>query len=332
MFKRQKINSDEYLKFINLISEVIKNNENKDELEDVIKELKNVTIHAESILDVMRSTPKAFSMVKYNDLLKINSEMKWNLPRDLYEINDYEPQLIKIPINILETIKDGIQGSTDTIGILSQLDNEAKKKRYIDAFIDPCLRFFKGELINDIEGIVDSNIFRGRIEYILKAFSDVIIVIIEAKKDIEFQSSYGQIIAELYNAWCYNNEKELPVYGILTTASSWRWWKYDGKTFSASLQTTELRRLDKKSIPIIASKIYSIVIEAWVECCKIYFRKNKINDSKIPNFEKLKEEIWNAKTNEESDIAFNNFKTNINKLKKILDHEEYNWDIDFEYI
>ena len=47
---------------------------------------------------------------------------------------------------------------------------------------------FQGEI--DMEGYV-----QGRIEYILKAFSEII----EAKKDIEYQSNYGQIISELYN-------------------------------------------------------------------------------------------------------------------------------------
>ena len=53
---------------------------------------------------------------------------------------------------------------------------------------------------------------------ILKAFS--------AKKDIEYQSNYGQIISELYNSHLYNRSEN--VYGILTTGEN------GGTTFHAS--------------------------------------------------------------------------------------------------
>lgn len=75
---------------------------------------------------------------------------------------------------------------------------------------------FQGEI--DMEGYVNNVNFQGRI---LKAFSGIIIVIIEAKKDIEYQSNYGQIISELYN---------------------WQWWKYNGTTFHASTKFIELRK------------------------------------------------------------------------------------------
>lgn len=71
---------------------------------------------------------------------------------------------------------------------------------------------FQGEM----EGYV-----QGRIEYILKAFSEIIIVIIEA--NIEYQSNYGQIISELYNSYLYNKSIGVNienVYGILTTGEN----------------------------------------------------------------------------------------------------------------
>ena len=56
------------------------------------------------------------------------------------------------------------------IGVLSLTNNEAKRKPFIDIFINSCVNMFQGEIINDMEGCLTS----GRIKYILKSFSDVI--------------------------------------------------------------------------------------------------------------------------------------------------------------
>jgi Oligopeptidase F len=322
MSKRGRTDSEKYLKFIASLSDVLQNDPHRtpEEMEEIVTELRNFAKQAESILSQMMNAPRAFSIVKYNDLYRMNDIMQWNLPKDLFELPEYEPDVIRVPIKMLEVIKNQIQMNTYTIGVLSELNNESKKKKFIDAFVDPCIQLFKGEITNDIEGALDSITFSGRIEYILKAFSETIIVIIEAKKDIEYQSNYGQIMAQLHNAWCHNDREDLPVYGILTTGSDWRWWKYDGKTFSTSPQTTNLRRVDKKSIPFIASKLYSIVIESWVRCCE---------DN---TFELAKNAIWNAKTDEEACKAFDQFKREIDALRLKHHREEYEWSLDPNYI
>jgi hypothetical protein len=328
MSKRGRVESNEYSKFIECISNIIvKNSDNTSEdLEMMLNELQRLTNDAENVLELMKNKPRAFSTIKYNDLYNMNNVMHWNLPKDLFDLDEYEPQLIRIPMRILNTLKEQVETTSYTIGVVSQLDNEAKKKKFIDVFVDPCIQLFKGEIINDIEANLDSTAFKGHIEYILKAFSEIIIVIIEAKKDIEYQSSYGQIMAELYNAWIHNNKQDHPVYGVLTTGSDWRWWKYDGKMFSTSRDSTQLRRRNPKSIPIVASKVYSIVIESWIKSCELYLPE------KIDQWQKIKDSIWNAKTDEEACHAFHSFKQHIDVLRHELNREEYTWNIDPNYM
>ena len=111
---------------------------------------------------------------------------------------------------MLELIKEELQTKIQTIGS----STKAKRKPFIDTFVNSCINMFQGEI--DMEEYV-----QGRIEYILKTFSEIIIVIIEAKKDIEYH--YGQIISELYNSHLYNKSIGVNienVYGILTTGGN----------------------------------------------------------------------------------------------------------------
>ncbi|RCH81462.1 hypothetical protein CU098_006143, partial [Rhizopus stolonifer] len=165
-----------------------------EEIESMIKELLYTVDNAQTILDVMKNKPKAFSTIKYNDLVKMNDTMNWKLPEDLFDINIFNPKLIRIPDSILKNISKELSIKTNTI--------------------ESCINIFKGEITNDIESYIN----------------DVRFQVIEAKKDIEYQSNYGQIISELYNSYCYNNNLNLStenVYGILTTGINWQWWKYD---------------------------------------------------------------------------------------------------------
>ena len=96
----------------------------------------------------------------------------------------FQISILKVPDYMLELIKEELQTKIQTIGSISS--TEAKRKPFIDTFVNSCINMFQGEI--DMEGYV-----QGRI---LKAFS--------AKKDIEYQSNYGQIISELYNSHLYN--------------------------------------------------------------------------------------------------------------------------------
>lgn len=337
---KRRINNTPFENFINNITNVLqKNTETNEytaeEIENMIKELLYTVDNAQTILDVMKNKPKAFSTIKYNDLVKMNDTMNWKLPEDLFDINIFNPKLIRIPDSILKNISNELSIKTNTIGILSKTENEDKRKKFIDIFIESCINIFKGEITNDIESYINDLRFQGKIEYILKSFSEIIIVVIEAKKDIEYQSNYGQIISELYNSYCYNNNLNLStenVYGILTTGINWQWWKYDGKEFYAS-ESIQLIRRNKKSLPIIASYIYSIVIDAWIQSCKIYFNKYKnINNKWMDIFNNSKNIIFNANSNEEAEKAFKEFNNNIDNFRKELGHSDYIWDYDLNYI
>jgi hypothetical protein len=49
------------------------------------------------MLRIYLNKPRAFSSIQYNDLVKMNSAMKWKLPKDLHDIPNFDPQLIKVP-------------------------------------------------------------------------------------------------------------------------------------------------------------------------------------------------------------------------------------------
>lgn len=208
----------------------------------------------------------------------------------------FQISILKVPDYMLELIKEELQTKIQTIGSISS--TKAKRKPFIDTFVK-CINMFQGEITNDMEGYVNNVNFQGRIEYILKAFSEIIIVIIEAKKDIEYQSNYGQIISELYNSYLYNKSIGVNienVYGILTTGENWQWWKYNGTTFHASTKFIELRKQNHKSLPIVTSLVYSIIINAWIESCKIYLKDDH------EEFDQCKDEIFKAKTNSEKHL------------------------------
>lgn len=96
-----KINSSQ---FSDLITNVLENRDNSDETLSMIAELKDIIENAENILDVMKNKPRAF--FQYNDLVKMNSAMKWKLPKDLHDIPNFDPQIIKVPDYMLELIKE----------------------------------------------------------------------------------------------------------------------------------------------------------------------------------------------------------------------------------
>jgi hypothetical protein len=323
---KRKIESSEFADFIVNVSSTL---ERYQDNETLITELRSCVENAETILDFLKNKPKAFSSIQYNDLVGMNDAMKWKLPKDLHDIPDFTPQLIRVPEYVFELIKSELETKTQTIGILSTTNNEAKRKPFIDTFINSCINMFQGEITNDMEGYISSSKFQGRIEYILKSFSDVIMVVIEAKKDIEYQANYGQIIAELYGSYCYNKTTGRPVgdvYGILTTGENWQWWKYDGKSFYASAQFYELRKQNPRSLPTITSYVYSLIINAWIETCKINLSgyNERFNDCKTA--------IFQAKNNDNALEAFDKLKKIIHEVKDELGHSDEEWNYETDYM
>lgn len=324
MSTKRKLGSSEFANFIAGISSILESSED----ESLIVELRDRVEKAQTILDLMKNKPRALSSIEYNDFVKMNNSMHWNLPKDLHRIPDFRPQLIKVPNYILELIKNELQTKTQTIGVLSATNNEEKRKPFIDTFVYSCVNMFQGEITNDMEGYMTNPKFQGRIEYILKAFSEIIIVILEAKKDIEYQANYGQVMAELYSSYWYNQSMGYiteNVYGILTTGENWQWWKYDGKTFYASKEFIKLRNDNPKSLPLVTSFVYSIIITAWTEACKTYLKDHDA-------VEKAKDQIFSARTNGESVEAFNNLKFVINDIKEQLGHSDDEWNYETDYM
>ena len=324
--------------FLNEIIELLENNSITDDnnekeslLEDLIEKIKNY----KDISSIINDKPIAFSKIQYKHLYEIKEKIGWDIPRDLHDLKFFNISPIILPKNMINDCLKEINEKIYYIGIISDLDNEAKKKYFIDIFVDKCISFFKGEIINDIEGYISNALYNGRIEYILKSFTNTIIVIIEAKKDIEYQQNYGQIMTELYAVYETNKKQNNfidKVYGVLTTSESWIWWCYDGKTYFVSQEPTILRRNNPKSIPIVLSTLFNIIYIGWKSVIKKYINQ-KINDElKNQLLEELKESenLLNNKNIKAFDIIeniINVINSNNSEFKDI-----FLWEVDYNYL
>jgi hypothetical protein len=332
---KRKFNDD----FLNEIINLLENNritEDQDEKESLLDDLiERINIYKD-ISSIINDKPIAFSKIQYKHLYEIKDKMGWNIPKDLHDLNPFNISPVIIPKNMINDCLKEINEKIYYIGIISDLDNEAKKKCFIDIFVDKCISFFKGEIINDVEGYINNALYNGRIEYILKSFTNNIIVIIEAKKDIEYQQNYGQIMTELYAIYETNKNKNNfidKVYGVLTTSETWIWWCYDGKTFSVSPEPTILRRNNPKSIPIVLSTLFNIIYIGWKSVIEKYIKQQiKNNDLKNKLLEELKESeiLLNNKNIKAFNIIeniINIINSNNNTFKDII-----LWEVDYNYL
>lgn len=261
-----------------------------------------------------------FSKIKYKDIFEINNKTNFMLPRDLFDIKKYIPDIIRIPNYLLDSINNELRTKTKSIGLMSTIEKENKKK-LIDIFIYQCLNIFQGEIIDIIEK--NNNVKKNK--YIITSNEKIIVIIIISEKDIEYQNNYGQIIILLYFSYLHNNYNN-NVYGIVTSGNNWQWWKYDGKQFYNSDEMTQLRKNNPKSLSILISYIYSLIIEAWTDSFKYNYKfKYLIDEVNI-----YKTNIYKSKTNEESIKAFNKLKNIISEIKKT--NKEYNWNYDINYL
>jgi len=131
----------------------------------------------------------SFLHITYEDLRKI-----WKLPKDLSDLPEFKTKECIVPKNIVSNIVKQINTVLYVNGPLPNATNETVRKRYIDAFVDPIFSLFEGQLINEAESRLESLISRGRVEYVIKAFLQTIIIIIEAKHFIDKPKNYGQIM------------------------------------------------------------------------------------------------------------------------------------------
>jgi hypothetical protein len=343
MSKKIKINNRSKRKFndnfLNEIINLLENNsitDNPNEKDSLLEDLiEKINIY-KNISSIVNDKPMAFSKIQYKHLYEIKDKIGWDIPKDLHDLNSFNISPIILPKNMINDCLKEINEKIYYIGIISDLDNEAKKKHFIDIFVDKCIGFFKGEIINDVEGYISNTLYNGRIEYILKSFTNTIIVIIEAKKDIEYQQNYGQIMTELYAVYETNKNKNNfvdKVYGVLTTSESWLWWCYDGKTFFVSQEPTQLRRNNPKSIPIVLSTLFNIIYIGWKSVVEKYINQ-QINNDVLKNklLEELKESgiLLNNKDIKAFDIIeniINIINSNDNELKDII-----LWNVDYDYL
>lgn len=323
---------DIYKFIVKIMFLLLKDNKISDEdYKNIVSDTKKKIKNKSSVFKFLINNSIIFCKIKYNNILRICNEINIELPRDLHDIDNFCPNIIRVPNYILENINNELITKTKSIGILSSIDNKENKKIFINTFIYSCINMFQGEVIDEMEKYYNININ----EYFLTSYSRITIVILISDKDIEYQYNYGKIIVLLYISYLYNNNNNVTInniYGIVTSGSNWQWFKYDGKKIYASNKITELRKRNPKSLPIIISYIYSILIDSWIESFNLNFGKY-INNKHYSLIEKInicKIDIYNSKNNDESVKAFDKLKNIISEIKSI-NGEKY-WDYDINYL
>ncbi|CAO3634924.1 unnamed protein product [Cunninghamella echinulata] len=201
-----------------------------------------------------------------------------NLPRDLFDLENYEPLKLRVPFDIIENIK--VQLKTTFMFIVNDLEKTTKTRQ------------------------LDNYILNGFFGYILKAFSDTILVIIIVKNEHGYQLNYGQMMMKLFKAWDNNTNIKSPVYGIVTSGIDWRWWKFDGDHFSTIIVSIQLNRTIYSSIPTITCKIYAIIIDSWLN----YSLPIPLDIKTL-----LTNQLWSGKNNSDAIKAFEHLKVHILK-------------------
>ena len=225
---------------------------------------------APEVFSVLKSQyENSFSQTTYEDLRKV-----WRLPKDLSDLLEFKAKELLVPKQVISDIVRQINKVLYVNGPLANAPNETVRKRYIDAFVDPIFSLFEGQVINEAESKLESLVSKGRVEYVFKAFSQTILVIIEAKHLIDKPKSYGQIMVELHASDYMNRINNLKidaVRGCLTTGEYWWWWEYTGDNmqFRVSKELTCLSRDKPFSIKQIAGVLYWMALDGWCKACKI---------------------------------------------------------------
>jgi len=309
---------DLFLRIKGIISLSDKDNDSK---ADMIEELEEVVMKAESIIDVLAVRPSAFSEIKYKHM---KDKFGFDVPDDTDDLPEWNPPFALPPKKWLQDISERLRLKSIVVGPHTTVSNESQTKFFIDPFVDTLLLSLKGTVVNAAEEKISSrgSQFSGQIEYILRAFKECIIVIIEAKKNVVESNNYGQIMVQLHAIYRYNevdNKKPLSaVYGVLSDSRNWRWWKYDGKTFMVS-KRSELKRADKTSVGYIAGTLYAIIINAYIESYRVTHK----GDTLFREFDL----IIAARNNEEAEDAISSLINNI-PMEDISKGQA--WEIDYD--
>lgn len=309
MSNKTEVAKNDLIQYINnLRKSVIVNHNNYQGYLDWEELSKNIEI----LVSTIEKNTKTLSSIDYNYIYNYFNENK-NLnilvPYSLKNISILYIKTITLTKDLVKSIISDLNNVTLSIGLISQSNNESKRKHFIDAIITNCVALFLSSIYNDSESSINYSNFTGRVEYVLKTVRDnIILVVIEAKQDIEYIKNYGQIMSELYCSYNINilKDKKLDyIYGILTTGESWQLWKFDGNQYYCTSRNSLLFLDDDRSIPILVSNILSIILESWSNYINKYQNVDKIV------FNNIIQNIFIEK-----DI--NNQTNNINELKKFI--------------
>jgi hypothetical protein len=318
--KKRVVRPEEFDSFLSNLRNTLQKfgDDEYDNVNEIIEELSMIIDGGKDIITILKNKPTAFSSIAYKDL---RLKYGFSLPEDYEDLEDYKPIIVIPPFEWLNEIRDHLKRVSLTVGVLTSVSNETQKKFFIDAFINTLLDKFEGTIINAAEETVTSNPkFSGKIEYIFKAFRECIIVIVEAKYSVTEAKDFGQIMVELFSIYQYNisiGKKMDCVYGILTDAVNWTWWKYDGKRFFYSHSAIRLTTRDKLSIPKIASVLYGMLISGFKDAYKMTYEKDIDEEYKV---------ITSAKNNNDAINGMNQLKKKLSGIYKGQD-----WSIDPEY-
>lgn len=308
-------------------------------------------------LQLLSGALKSFSNITYEDV-----STYFDLPVDYNDIDEYNITQAKLPKQIYEKIINDLNETENTFRPIGISRIEDQRKKFIDVIIKNIITYWHGDIASDTELKLNAPKSHGEVEYVIRAFQIICIMILEAKVNVDTAKNVAQALIELYAADYENliNQYRInPITGALSNAEKWYFFEYNGitNTFKMSKEY-KLSKKDIKSTIILINIIYSMMLDAWIKINNIIketyeinkdlviniFGKKYIEDEKTLEIKldkrlklsiEAREIAINSKNNEDAENALNKLKESIklipdkfqnNSLWKLdlTDNEIYN--------
>ncbi|KAF8310918.1 uncharacterized protein EI90DRAFT_2870327, partial [Cantharellus anzutake] len=179
-----------------------------------------------------KSLDVSFSGVKYNEIALFVGLDPF---RFLKDIETFELHRSRIPTNLLRSIVEDMDIMLKQYGPLSAHETEEATSRFLSPIFHRLIAEFSFTFRSFPESILEGRAtMKGRIEYYLRAFGSVSVLIIQLKlkigNDKERLDAIAQVIAEC-DACDWKNSTEgffVPVFGILWDGTYFQFFKFVG--------------------------------------------------------------------------------------------------------
>jgi len=210
---------------------------------------------------------------------KVKSFSSWTLSDacDFFNIKEPTkldpPQLPFLPAKLLRKIRNRVQEDYDTGGPLDR-GSEMRRNVTVIAVLLPIIHTFGGSVIQvRYEAPLSSFVAQGRVEFVLYALEDIVMYIVEAKKD-DFAQGAAQLMMQLHTADIMNNIEgtRIPLCGAVTNGATWQFFSYDAtKPPAERFSRSRLYELDSDpaNIAVIAKILMYSFLKTFRDSCHV---------------------------------------------------------------